>query len=140
MFAATTSVGRASASSSTVDAAKAVVADHEEKAERGVLDDIAQNFSDEIVLFAPGMEMVQGIDSFKAFYESLLAMGTWRFGHEYFGHDTADDTVILYGVARGTLEGVEAADPVSFANNFLLVLKPEDGRYKIWRCAFAPNA
>ena len=128
------------AATSSVDEAKAVVADHEAKAESGVLDDIALNFSKEIVLFAPGMEMVQGIDSFKVFYQSLLEMGTWKFGHDYYGHDADGETVILYGVARGTLETSNGEEPVSFANNFLLVLKPEDGQYKIWRCAFAPNA
>ena len=128
------------AAPSPVDAAKAVVADHEAKAESGVLDDIAKNFSKEIVLFAPGMQMVQGIDAFKVFYQSLLDMGTWKFGHDYLGHDADGETVILYGVARGTLEGSNGEEPVSFANNFLLVMKPEDGQYKIRRCAFAPNA
>lgn len=128
-----------SADPDTVAAAKAVVRDHEIKAKGGKLDEIVSNFSDEVVLFAPGAELVQGLESFRAFYQSFLEMGTWDYRHDYLGHDVQGEAVILYGVARGTLTPPDF-EPTPFANNFLIVLRPENGRLKVWRGAFAPSA
>jgi ketosteroid isomerase-like protein len=122
-----------------VQSAKAVIRDHELKAQSGDLDEIVSNFSDEIVLFAPGAELVQGSESFRSFYQSLLGLGEWEFKHDYSGHDVQGESVIVYGVARGTLTAPES-EPAPIANNFLLVLRPESGRFKIWRGAFAPIA
>ena len=128
-----------SAESQSVEAAKAVIRDHESKGHVGNIDEIVTNMSEEIVLFAPGSELVQGIESFRNFYQSILDMGVQEFRHDYSGHDVQGEAVILYGVARGTLTAPDS-DPAPFANNFLIVLRPEHGRYKIWRAAFAPNA
>jgi len=128
-----------SADPAVVESAKAVIRDHELKAQGGKLDEIVSNISEEIVLFAPGAELVQGIESFRAFYQSFLEMGEWKFQHDYSGHDVQGEAVIVYGVARGTLTAPDT-EPAPFANNFLLVLRPENGRFKIWRGAFAPNA
>ena len=127
------------ADSEIVESAKAVIRDHELKAQGGNLDEIVVNVSEEIVLFAPGAELVQGVESFRAFYQSLLEMGEWEFQHQYSGHDVQGEMVIVYGVARGTLTAPDS-EPAAFANNFLIVLRPENGRFKIWRGAFAPNA
>lgn len=139
--AATLSASKESASADTelVEAAKAVIRDHENKAHGGDLDEIVTNIASDIVLFAPGAELVQGIPSFRDFYQTFLDMGTWEFRHEYSGHDVEGESVITYGVAHGTLTAPEN-ELVEFANNFMLVLKPENGRFKIWRGAFAPNA
>lgn len=122
-----------------VQSAKAVIQDHELKAQIGDLDEIVSNFSADVVLFAPGAELVQGTESFRRFYQSLLKMGEWEFKHDYSGHDVQGESVIVYGVARGTLTAPES-EPAPIANNFLLVLRPEGGRFKIWRGAFAPIA
>ena len=116
-----------------------MIRDHELKVQGGKLDEIVKNISEEVVLFAPGAELVQGIESFREFYQSLLEMGEFEFQHEYSGHDVQGESVIVYGVARGTLATPDS-EPAAFANNFLIVLKPENGRFKIWRGAFAPNA
>ena len=128
-----------SSGSDIVESAKAVIRDHELKANGGKLNEIVSNFSEDIVLFAPGAELVQGIESFRTFYQSLLEMGEWEFKHDYSGHDVQGESVIVYGVAHGTLRTPET-EPTPFANNFLLVLRPENGHFKIWRGAFAPNA
>ena len=127
-----------SAEDRIVESAKAMIRNHESKAERGDIDEVVTNISREIVLFAPGARLVQGIDSFRDFYQSILDMGMWSFRHDYSGHDVEGEAVILYGVARGTLKAADQ-DPEPFANNFLIVARPEDGRFKIWRAAFAPN-
>jgi len=122
-----------------VNSAKAVIRDHESKARGGVLDEVVSNVAKDIVLFAPGAELVQGIESFRTFYQSILDMGVWEFRHDYSGHDVQGEAVIVFGVARGTLTAPNM-EPAPFENNFLIALKPEDSRFKIWRGAFAPNS
>lgn len=128
-----------SSDSHIVETAKAVIKDHEDKTHIGNLDEIVINIADDVVLFAPGIQLVQGIESFRGFYASLLEMGTWTFNHDYSGHDVQGDSVIVYGVARGNLK-VPEGEATPIANNFLIVVRPISGQFKIWRAAFAPIA
>ena len=65
-------------------------------------------------------------------------MGQWDFEHDYSGAEVVADTVFLHGVARGTHTPADGG-ATPFANNFFLVLKHVDGRFKVWRGAFAPS-
>ena len=122
-----------------IEAAKAVVAAHEDLVRAGDLDGIVENAADDVVVLAPDTPLVEGKASFRELYVSLLGMGAWDFGHEYHGAEVVEDTVILHGVARGTLTP-SGEDPSSFANNFLLIFKKlADGKYRLWRVAFAPS-
>ena len=125
--------------SEAIESAKSVIRDHEEKFRSGDLDRVLTNISDEIVLFAPGSKLVEGTESFRELYTPMLEMGDWDFVHHYAGADVQGEAVVLYGVSKGTLTPPDQ-ELSHFENNFLLVLKPEDGQYKIWRGAFAPNS
>jgi ketosteroid isomerase-like protein len=125
--------------SEAIESAKAIIQDHEAKFRDGNLDRIMLNVSNEIILFAPGAKLVEGVESFRELYQPMLDMGTWDFVHHYAGADVQGEAVILYGVSKGTLTPTDE-EPSRFENNFLLVLKPEDGQYKVWRGAFAPNS
>lgn len=122
-----------------IDEARAVVTSHEEYSRSGDLDGVVSNAAEDIVMFAPDTPLIQGKDAFRSFYESLLGMGRWDFRHEYHGGEVSGDTVFLHGVARGTITP-PAGDAAPFANNFFLVLKRVDGKFKVWRAAFAPAA
>jgi len=121
-----------------IAAAKDVMRSHEEFAAAGDLEGVLSNAANDIVLLTAGVELVEGKDSFRDFYEGLLALGSWQFDHDYGGADVLGDAVVLHGVARGTLTPPEG-EPSSFANNFVLVLRSQpDGSLKVWRVAFAP--
>lgn len=124
--------------SDIVESAKAVVHDHELKTKAAVVDEILLNFADDVVLIAPGSHLVQGSESLRSFYGSLLDMGSWEFTHDYSGHDVEGDSVILHGIARGSLTA-PSSEPVAFSNNFLLILRKDSSGFKIWRGAFAPS-
>ncbi len=124
---------------SAVDEAKAVIASHEQFAKAGDLDGIMTNVADDVVMLAPDAPLVQGGDAFREFYTGLLRLGQWDFGHDYEGAEVVDDTVLLHGIARGTLT-LNDGDTTPLANNFLLVLRRQaDGRLRFWRGAFAPS-
>ncbi len=124
---------------SAVDEAKAVMASHEQFAKAGDLDGIMTNVADDVVMLAPDAPLVQGSDAFREFYTGLLGLGQWDFGHDYEGAEVVGDTVLLHGVARGTLT-LNDGDTTALANNFLLVLRRQaDGKLRVWRGAFAPS-
>ena len=94
----------------------------------------------EVRLF-PSVSISSGREAELRATASLLAIAkaVSEFGHEYHGAEVVEDTVILHGVARGTLTP-SGEDPSSFANNFLLIFKKlADGKYRLWRVAFAPS-
>ncbi len=124
---------------SAIDEAKTVIASHEQFAKAGDLDGIMTNVADDVVMLAPDAPLVQGRDAFREFYTGLLGLGQWDFGHDYEGTEVVDDTVLLHGIARGTLT-LNDGDTTPLANNFLLVLRRQaDGRLRFWRGAFAPS-
>ena len=124
---------------SAVDEAKAVMASHEQFAKAGDLDGIMTNVADDIVMLTPDAPLVQGSDAFRKFYAGLLGLGRWDFGHDYEGAAVVSDTVLLHGIARGTLT-LNDGDTTPLANNFLLVLRRQaDGKLRVWRGAFAPS-
>ena len=124
---------------SAVDEAKAVIASHEQFTKAGDLDGIMTNVADDIVMFAPDAPLVQGSDAFREFYTGLLGLGQWDFRHDYEGAEVIGDTVLLHGIARGTLTPNDG-DTTPLANNFLLVLRRQaDGKLRVWRGAFAPS-
>lgn len=125
-----------SADEELVAQAKAVIADHERRANAGDLDRIVNNFAQDIVLLAADAPLVVGIDAFREFYGDLLAMGSWEFVHEYVGTEIVGETVVLYGVSRGTLTPEEGENS-SFVNNFIITVKRTRDGMKIWRAAFA---
>lgn len=123
-----------------VKIAKDVIASHERYAGAADLDGVMSNVADDIVALAPGSPLVLGRQAFREFYRGFLAMGRSEFGHDYDGATVVGDTVLLHGVARGTLTPT-GGEPTKFANNFLLVLKKQaDGKLRFWRIAFAPSA
>ena len=123
-----------------IAAAQDVIRSHEQFAKASNLDGVMSNVADDIVLLAPGMPLVQGATAFRDTYRGFFEMGQWDFRHDYTGTAVAGDAVILHGVARGTLTPA-GGQPGPFANNFILMLKPgPDGRFKVWRAAFAPSA
>ena len=116
--------------------AKVLIADHEMKASEGDLDSIVINFAQDIVMLAADAPLVVGIDAFREFYAGLLQTGKLIFTHDYTGAEVMGDSVVLYGVARGTIEPV-SGDVESFANNFIITVKQTSNGLKIWRAAFA---
>ena len=123
-----------------VAGAKDVIRSHEQFAKAGDLDGVLSNVADDIVLLTPGAPLVQGTAAFRDMYRALFEMGQWDFTHHYDGAAVAGDVIVLHGVARGTLTPA-GGQPSAFANNFMLILKPgPDGRFKVWRGAFAPSA
>ncbi len=116
--------------------AKVLIADHEMKASEGDLDSIVVNFAQDIVMLAADAPLVVGIDAFREFYAGLLQTGKLIFTHDYTGAEVMGDSVVLYGVARGTIEPV-SGDVESFANNFIITVKQTSNGLKIWRAAFA---
>ena len=119
-----------------IDAAKALISDHEQLANEGNLEKISANFAEDIVLLTADTPLVVGLASFRDFYGSLLEIGKWEFLHHYEGVDVVGDSVTLYGVSRGTLIPDEG-DQQSFANNFIITVKQTSIGLKIWRAAFA---
>ena len=119
---------------------KAVVEAHEALVRAGDLDGILGNFADDGVLLAPNVPLVQGKQALRELYAQLLGMGTWDFVHEYDGAEVVGDFVVLHGVARGTLSP-PGGQTSTFTNNFIhMWRKDTDGRYRLWRGAFAPAA
>jgi ketosteroid isomerase-like protein len=123
-----------------VAAARAVIASHESFAKAGALDGIMTNVHPDVVVLTAGVPLLVGSEAFRDFYQELLSMGEWDFGHDYRGGNVVGDVVELFGLARGTLTLPDgAASP--FENNFILQLRPgPDGALKVWRGAFAPSA
>ncbi len=119
-----------------VEAAKALIADHERRASEGDLEKIVANFAQDIVMLAADAPLIVGMSAFREFYAELLRAGTWRFTHDYTGAEVMGDSVVLYGVACGTLEPV-AGEAESFANNFIITVKQTASGPRIWRAAFA---
>lgn len=137
-----TVLGCASASApqnSAIDEAKAVVQSHERFARAGDLDGIMSNVAEDIVVLADETPLIKGKAAFRDVYAGYLQAGTLDFGHDYEGAAVVADTVLLHGVARGTLIP-PSGQPTPFANNFILVLKRQpNGSFQFWRIAFAPS-
>jgi ketosteroid isomerase-like protein len=128
------------AATDPVKSAKDVIASHERFAAAADLDGVMSNIADDVVALASGSPLVQGKSAFREFYRGVLAMGRWELGHEYDGAAVVGDTVLMHGVARGTITPT-GSQPTKFANNFLLILKKQsDGKLRMWRIAFAPNS
>jgi ketosteroid isomerase-like protein len=70
-----------------------------------------------------------------------LSVGKWtNLRHEYVGACVAGDMAVLHGVATSTLTP-PGAPPMTFANNFILTYRRgADGRWLVWRVAFAPTS
>lgn len=120
-----------------IEAAKAVIASHEQLSRAGDLVGVLTNIADDIVLVVPGTPLVEGKKAFEAVYSSLFGMGRWDFEHDYSGAEVVGDVVILHGVARGTFTPNEGdASPIE--NNFLLLLKRSGDSFKVWRGGFGP--
>ena len=123
-----------------IDQAKAVIRSHEMFVRTGDLDGIMSNAAEDIVVLAANAPLVQGKAALREFYAGLLKMGTFDLGHDYEGAEVVGDTVVLHGVARGTLTPA-TGQPSRFANNFILTFrKYPDGKFRFWRIAFAPSA
>ena len=121
-----------------IDEAKKVIASHERFARKADLAGVLSNIAEDIVLLTADSPLVEGKQAFSSFYSALFQMGQLDFQHDYSGAEVVADTVFLHGVARGTLTPAEGV-ATTFANNFLFVLKNVDGRFKVWRGAFAPS-
>jgi ketosteroid isomerase-like protein len=120
-----------------LDAAKAVIASHEQLCRDGDLVGVLSNIADDIVLVVPNVPLVEGKAAFGAVYSRLFSMGRWDFEHDYSGAEVIDDVVILHGVARGTFTPNEGA-PSPLENNFLLMLKLSGNSFRVWRGGFGP--
>ena len=123
--------------SDPVAEAKAVIRSHEEFAMAGDLDGVLTNVADDIVVLAGGVPLVEGRDAFREFYRAIVDMGEQDFGHDYSGAEAIGDLVVLHGISRGTI--THGAEVIPFENNFIHTLRRgDDGRFRIWRAAFAP--
>jgi len=122
-----------------IERAKAVMAAHDQAANAGDLDAVMTNVRDDVVALAPDRSLLEGKESFRAFYAEMLEHGRPGTGdvvHSFTGAEETGDTVVLHGVAKGCLRPPGRV-PIAVANNFLILLKPDEtGAYKIWRAAF----
>jgi ketosteroid isomerase-like protein len=122
-----------------IEEAKAVVRDHEGLVADADIEGILRNMDADVTLLAPDAPLVEGLDSVRGLYESLLAMGSWNFGHDYSSETESGDLVFLHGVARGTMTPL-GEEPTPMSNNFMITMRRDsEGRYRIWRAAFAPS-
>jgi len=124
-----------------ISEAKTVVSSHEALAMAGDLDGVMSNIADDVVILAYGVPLVEGESAFRDFYAGLMAAGQMKFGHDYTGAETiSDDLVVLRGVSRGTMT-TNDGDVSEFSNNFIhLLRRGGDGKFKMWRAAFAPDS
>ena len=122
----------------SIEAALGVVAEHEALIRAGDLDGIVDNAAEDVVVIVPDAPLIEGKASFRELYASLFVFGDWDFRHECHGAEVVADTVVLYGIAKGTLTP-SGQEPSSFVNNFLFVFKKQaDGKYRHWRLALSP--
>ena len=121
--------------------AKAVVTSHEKYAMAGDLDGVMSNAAEDIVVLASGVPLIEGKSAFREFYGDLMAIGEQEFGHDYTGEEAiGGDLVVLHGVSRGSFTKADG-EVYQFSNNFVHVLRRgNDGKLKIWRASFAPDA
>jgi ketosteroid isomerase-like protein len=122
-----------------VEQAKAVLESHDALVRSGNLDGILENMAEDMVTLAPDTPLIVGREATRQLYVGILGMGVWDGTHHYDGAEVVGDLVILHGVARGSLtpKGGVASE---IANNFILTLRKEtDGKYRVWRAAFAPS-
>ena len=124
-----------------ISEAKDVVTSHESLAMAGDLDGVMSNMADDIVVLAYGFPLLDGKAAFRDFYAGMMAGGRMKFGHDYTGEDAiGDDVVLLRGVSRGTMT-TDEGEVSEFSNNFVHILRRgNDGRFKLWRAAFAPDS
>lgn len=125
----------------TISEAKGVVSSHENLAMAGDLDGVMSNMADDIVILAYGVPLVEGRSAFRDFYAGLMAAGQMKFGHDYTGAETiGEDIVVLRGVSRGSMTAIDGSVS-EFSNNFIhLLRRGDDGKFKMWRAAFAPDS
>lgn len=125
---------------SAVQDAKSMIESHEQYAKAADLDMIMTNVSEDVVVLVPGIPLVEGKKAFREFYDGLLKMGNLDFDHDYHGSEVIGNTVVLHGVANGSITPKDS-ESNEFANNFVLVLKYDsDGKIKFWRVAFASSS
>ena len=122
-----------------IDAAKAVIATHEDFVHANDLESIMSNFAEDVVIVAAGMPPVEGAGAVRELYTAMLGAGRYEdFTHDYIGAAVEGDTVVLHGIATFNLIPKEG-EALSGANGFLIVAKPDKGgAYRFWRVAFAP--
>jgi ketosteroid isomerase-like protein len=120
-----------------IDAAKAVVASHEQLCRDCDLPGVLTNIADDVVMVVPNAPLVEGKAAFEQTYSSLFSMGRWDFEHDYAGAKVVGDVVILHGVSRGAFTPNEG-EPAPIENNFLLILKRIGKSFKVWRGGFGP--
>jgi len=117
--------------------ARAVLVAHDRAANAGNLEAVLHNVADDVVVLAPGAPLMEGKEAFRAFYENMLET-KWDATHDLAAAQEVWDVVVVHGVARGRATPPGGC-PERVANNFLILLKPDDqGEFKIWRAAFGP--
>ena len=124
-----------------ISEAKDVVTSHENLAMAGDLDGVMTNIADDVAVLAYGVPLIEGNTAFREFYSGLMTAGDMEFGHDYSGADAiGDDVVVLRGVSRGSMTTSDG-EKSEFSNNFVHILRRSaDGRFKMWRAAFAPDS
>jgi ketosteroid isomerase-like protein len=123
----------------SIEEAKAVVRDHEELTAAADLEGILTNMDTEVTFLAPDAPLVEGVEAVRGLYEAILGMADWKFRHDYSHESESGDLVFLHGVARGTMTP-RGQEPAPISNNFMITMRRDsDGRYRIWRAAFAPS-
>ncbi len=122
-----------------IEEAKAVISAHEGLFAAGDIDGVMSNMDEDVTVLAADCPPAEGHEAVRSLYESLLALGSWEFSHDYSPATVVADLVVLHGVARGSLTQ-DGAQSVAFANNFLIVMRRgTDGQYRAWRASFAPS-
>jgi ketosteroid isomerase-like protein len=71
-----------------VEAAKAVIASHEQLCRDGDLAGVLTNIADDVVLVVPNTPLVAGKAAFEQVYSNLFSMGRWDFEHDYSGAES----------------------------------------------------
>ncbi len=122
-----------------IDHAKAVIKAHETLVADADVEGVLGNMDSDVAFLAPDSPMVEGRDAVRSLYETLFAMGSWEFSHDYSSTSEMGDLVFLHGVARGTMTPTDQ-ESVPLSNNFMITMRRDaDGRLRIWRAAFAPS-
>ena len=122
-----------------IEQAKAVVRAHETLVADADVDGVLGNMDSDVAFLAPDSPMVEGRDAVRRLYETLFVIGSWEFSHDYSSTSEIGDLVFLHGVARGTMTPTDQK-PVPLSNNFMITMRRDaDGRFWMWRAAFAPS-
>jgi ketosteroid isomerase-like protein len=129
------------ADAAAIDEVKAAIRAHEAAVEAADVESIVCGGTDDAVVLIPNAPLFVGKDAVRALYAQQLAMGKWtNLHHQYLGECVVGDVAVLHGVATSTFTP-PGAPPMTFANNFILTYRRgADGRWLVWRVAFAPTS